>query len=74
MNGAATMSKRAERAWTTAIIVVGVSIYLSTLAAGFTYDDIQTILNNQTVRGPLSIENLLFRDFWGRSFEHTIET
>ena len=74
MNGDVSMGKRRENAWTAAIIVLGVSIYLSTLAAGFTYDDIQTILNNQTVRGPFSIVKLLFRDFWGRSFEHTIGT
>jgi len=74
MNGDIRMGKRREKAWTAAIIVLGVSIYLSTLAAGFTYDDIQTILNNQTVRGPFSVEKLLLRDFWGRSFEQTIGT
>jgi hypothetical protein len=68
------MSTRAERLWVLGILVLGVSIYLSTLAAGFVYDDIQTILNNPGVHGPLSVERLLFRDFWGRSFEHSIGT
>jgi len=68
------MTKRKEYVLTILIIVMGVSIYASTLTADFTYDDIQTILFNPTVREPFSLHSLLNRDFWGRSFEHTIGT
>ena len=43
------MTKRKEYVLTILIIVMGVSIYASTLTADFTYDDIQTILFNPTV-------------------------
>jgi hypothetical protein len=72
--GGASVSERAERVWAAVIIALGVSVYLSAIQAGFTYDDVQTILSHAGVRGPFSAELLFFRDFWGRSFDQTVGT
>ena len=57
-----------------AAIAVGLAPYLQTLRQGFTLDDSNTIEGHLGVKGPLSLENLFLRDWWGRSQFDTIGT
>jgi len=55
-----------------AIVVAVCAPCASSVAFGFTFDDANTILGHRGVSGPLSVDDLLLRDFWGRSFVNTI--
>ena len=57
-----------------AAIAVGLAPYLQTLRQGFTLDDSNTIEGHLGVKGPLSLENVFLRDWWGRSQFDTIGT
>jgi protein O-mannosyl-transferase len=64
---------RRTEALVLAAIVVAVSLpFASSVAFGFTFDDANTILRHRGVAGPLSVDDLLLRDFWGRSYVNTI--
>jgi hypothetical protein len=73
MDGVGTgMTRRTEVLALAAIVLAACAPYASSLAFGFTFDDANTILEHRGVRGPLSVDDLLLRDFWGRSFVNTI--
>jgi hypothetical protein len=64
---------RRTEALVLAAIVIAVSLpFASSVAFGFTFDDANTILRHRGVAGPLSVDDLLLRDFWGRSHVNTI--
>ena len=54
------------------MVVLGVAVYASTLTAGFTYDDVQTIRGHVGVHGPFSLRDIFLRDWWGLPFEKTV--
>ncbi|HEY2518203.1 MAG TPA: hypothetical protein VGI39_45355 [Polyangiaceae bacterium] len=69
--GSETWGERGARA---AAIAAGVAPYLGTIGHGFTLDDANTIEGHLGVKGPLSLENVFLRDWWGRSQFDTIGT
>jgi len=66
------VTRRTEALALAAIVLAACAPYASSVASGFTFDDANTILSHPGVGGPLSVDDLFFRDFWGRSFVHTI--
>jgi hypothetical protein len=53
-------------------VLGGALPYLPSLGHGFTLDDANSILDHPGVRGRLSVDDLLLRDFWGRGTVNTI--
>ncbi len=73
MNPPAEVAKRRRGALAVgAVVMAAVAPYAPSVVFGFTFDDTHTILEHPGVRGPLSLVNLLLRDFWGRSFVNSI--
>lgn len=66
------MTRRTEALVLATIVVAVCAPFASSIAFGFTFDDANTILGHRGVGGPLSVDDLLLRDFWGRSFVNTI--
>jgi hypothetical protein len=64
------------RQWLLGILVglPGVAAFASSLGAGFTYDDYQSILGHSGVHGPFSLRNIFLLDFWGYPFSRTVGT
>jgi hypothetical protein len=59
---------------TLAVVALGVFPYLFSVTYGFTLDDANTILGHKGVQGPFSLEDIVHRDWWGRSRFDTIGT
>ncbi len=55
-----------------AVVLAAVLPYASSLSFAFTFDDTFTIVGHQGVHRRPSVDDLLLRDFWGRSFMDTI--
>jgi hypothetical protein len=55
-------------------VTVGLAPFLPSLGYGFTLDDENTILGHPGVQERLSFENLVLRDWWGRSRFDSIGT
>ena len=56
------------------IVLAGVLPYLPTLGHGFTLDDANTIAGHKGVQGPLAWDDVVLRDWWGRSRFDSIGT
>jgi hypothetical protein len=73
MSPSAEVPKRRREALAVgAVVMAAIAPYAPSVVFGFTFDDTHTILEHPGVRGPLSLVNLLLRDFWGRSFVNSI--
>ena len=57
-----------------AVLVLALLPYAQTLAFGFTLDDANTIEGHRGVKEPLSFDDIVLRDSWGRSRFDTIGT
>jgi hypothetical protein len=66
------VTRRTEAFAVAAIALACCAPYASSFTFGFTFDDANTILGHRGVCGSLSVDDLLLRDFWGRSFVDTI--
>lgn len=47
------------------ILVLALAAHLRSLSAGFVYDDAEAVLASPVVQGPLDVQTLVSRDFWG---------
>jgi hypothetical protein len=66
------VTRRTEGLGLGAVVLAACAPFASSVGFGFTFDDANTILTHPGVRGPLSADDLLLRDFWGKSFVNTI--
>jgi hypothetical protein len=66
------VTRRTEALALTVVVLASCLPYASSVAFGFTFDDANTILGHHGVAGPLAFDDLILRDFWGRSFIDTI--
>jgi hypothetical protein len=54
--------------------LAGTALFAGSLGAGFTHDDVQSILGHGGVHGPFSFGKIFGSDFWGLPFDRTIGT
>ncbi|XP_040569005.1 protein O-mannosyl-transferase TMTC2 [Lepeophtheirus salmonis] len=52
-------------------VFLSVIVYLNTLRAGFVYDDLKAILQNEDVHSDSPLSNVFLNDFWGVPLSHS---
>jgi hypothetical protein len=56
------------------VVLAGLFPYLQSVGFGFTLDDANTISGHKGVQGPLAYDDIVLRDWWGRSRFDSIGT